>query len=173
MLASAIICLPQQSHFSTISSFTIYFLCSDGKLSGGVNKEGVAFYNNLIDELIANGLKPFVTIFHWDLPQALEDEYGGFLSPRVVDDFADFAELCYKEFGDRVKHWSTMNEPGIFIENGYNNGARAPGRCSAWMNNGCPAGNSATEPYIVGHHMLLCHGAAVKVYKEKYRVSQL
>ncbi|KAI8545756.1 hypothetical protein RHMOL_Rhmol07G0062700 [Rhododendron molle] len=172
MLASAIICLPQQSHFSTISSFTIYFLCSDGKLSGGVNKEGVAFYNNLIDELIANGLKPFVTIFHWDLPQALEDEYGGFLSPRVVDDFADFAELCYKEFGDRVKHWSTMNEPGIFIENGYNNGARAPGRCSAWMNNGCPAGNSATEPYIVGHHMLLCHGAAVKVYKEKYRASQ-
>ncbi|XP_058225196.1 beta-glucosidase 12-like [Rhododendron vialii] len=143
-----------------------------GKLSGGVNKEGVAFYNNLIDELIANGLKPFVTIFHWDLPQALEDEYGGFLSPRIVDDFADFAELCFKEFGDRVKHWITMNEPWTFIDNGYNDGALAPGRCSAWMNNGCPAGNSATEPYIVGHHMLLCHGAAVKVYKEKYWASQ-
>ncbi|KAI8545738.1 hypothetical protein RHMOL_Rhmol07G0061300 [Rhododendron molle] len=147
-------------------------LLPNGKLSGGVNKEGVAFYNSLIDELIANGLKPFVTIFHWDLPQALEDEYLGFLSPRIVDDFADFAELCFKEFGDRVKHWITMNEPWTFIDNGYNTGALAPGRCSAWMNNDCTGGDSATEPYIVAHHMLLSHGATVKIYKEKYQASQ-
>ncbi|KAI8545762.1 hypothetical protein RHMOL_Rhmol07G0063500 [Rhododendron molle] len=143
-----------------------------GKLSGGVNKEGVAFYNNLINELIANGLKPFITLFHWDLPQALEDEYGGFLSPRIVADFVDFAELCYKEFGDRVKHWITLNEPWTFAFLGYDLGSLAPGRCSAWRNNDCPAGDSATEPYIVGHHMLLCHGAAAKVYKEKYLASQ-
>ncbi|KAH7863679.1 hypothetical protein Vadar_020645 [Vaccinium darrowii] len=143
-----------------------------GKLSGGVNKEGVAFYNHLIDELVSNGLKPFVTMFHWDLPQALEDEYGGWLSPRIVADFADFAELCYKEFGDRVKHWITINEPWTVALLGYDLGTLAPGRCSAWRNNDCPAGNSATEPYIVGHHMLISHGAAVKVYKEKYQASQ-
>ncbi|XP_059649069.1 beta-glucosidase 12-like isoform X1 [Cornus florida] len=143
-----------------------------GKLSGGVNTEGVAFYNNLINELLANGIQPLVTIFHWDLPQPLHEEYGGFLSPRVLDDFLDFAELCFKEFGDRVKHWLTMNEPWIFTSGGYDTGASAPGRCSSWMNNDCPAGNSATEPYIVGHNLLLCHASTVKLYKQKYQAKQ-
>ncbi|GFP93126.1 beta-glucosidase 24 [Phtheirospermum japonicum] len=138
-----------------------------GKLSGGVNKEGIAFYNNVINELLANGITPFVTIFHWDLPQALEDEYTGFLSPLIVDDFRDFSELCFKEFGDRVKHWITLNEPFIFTNGGYDGGFLgnlAPGRCSS-----CPKGNSATEPYIVAHHLLLSHAAAVQIYKEKYQ----
>ncbi|KAI5322977.1 hypothetical protein L3X38_032049 [Prunus dulcis] len=59
-------------------------LLPNGKLSGGVNKEGIKYYNNLINELLRNGLTPFVTLFHWDLPQTLEDEYGGFLSPHIV-----------------------------------------------------------------------------------------
>nr|ARU79077.1 beta-glucosidase 9 GH1 family [Camellia sinensis] len=143
-----------------------------GKLSGGVNKEGVAFYNNLINELLSHGIQPFVTLFHWDLPQALEDEYGGFLGPQIVKDFQDFSELCFKEFGDRVKYWMTMNEPYIFILDGYDLGSKAPGRCSPWRSKGCPAGDSATEPYIVGHHMLLSHAATVKLYKEKYQESQ-
>ncbi|XAR54321.1 Beta-primeverosidase [Bertholletia excelsa] len=143
-----------------------------GKLSGGVNREGVAFYNNLINELLEKGLTPFATIFHWDLPQTLEDEYGGFLSPLVVHDFRDFAEVCFKEFGDRVKYWITINEPWIFAGQGYDVGATAPGRCSAWMNNNCPAGNSGTEPYMVGHNLLLSHAATVKLYKEKYQASQ-
>ncbi|XP_044490041.1 beta-glucosidase 12-like [Mangifera indica] len=143
-----------------------------GKLSGGVNKQGINFYNNLIDELLSNGLQPFVTIFHWDLPQALEDEYGGFLSPRIVDDFRDFAEVCFKEFGDRVKHWITLNEPWTFSSYGYDSGFIAPGRCSKWVNAACQAGNSATEPYIVGHHLLLSHAAAVKLYKQKYQAIQ-
>ncbi|KAL3516572.1 hypothetical protein ACH5RR_023474 [Cinchona calisaya] len=143
-----------------------------GKLSGGINKEGVAFYNNLINELISNGIKPFVTIYHWDTPKTLEEEYRSFLSPLIVDDYLDFVELCFKEFGDRVKYWITMNEPYIFINGGYDGGSLAPGRCSAWLSNNCPAGNSATEPYIVGHHMLLCHAAAVKLYREKYQATQ-
>ncbi|XP_052179935.1 beta-glucosidase 12-like [Diospyros lotus] len=143
-----------------------------GKLSGGVNKEGIAFYNNVINELLAKGVQPFVTIFHWDLPQVLEDEYGGFLSPKFLDDYQDFAELCFKEFGDRIKHWITFNEPYVFIGNGYDLGGFAPGRCSAYKNNNCPAGNSATEPYIAGHHLILAHAKAVKLYKEKYQATQ-
>ncbi|TXG60168.1 hypothetical protein EZV62_014741 [Acer yangbiense] len=140
-----------------------------GKLSGGVNKEGISFYNNLINDLLSNGLQPFVTLFHWDLPQALEDEYGGFLSPHIVDDFRDFAEVCYKEFGDRVKYWITINEPWTYSNGGYDQGTLAPGRCSKWVNAACQAGNSSTEPYLVSHHMLLSHAAAVKLYKQKYQ----
>ncbi|XAR54322.1 Beta-primeverosidase [Bertholletia excelsa] len=134
-----------------------------GKLSRGVNKEGIAFYNNLINDLVSNGLVPFVTLFHWDLPQALEDDYGGFLSSYIVDDFRDNAELCFKEFGDRIKYSITFNEPWTFSYQGYDPGVLAPGRCSAWRNNNCPTGNSATEPYIVGHNLLLSHAAACPI----------
>ncbi|KAG5539001.1 hypothetical protein RHGRI_019526 [Rhododendron griersonianum] len=116
-------------------------------------------------------IQPYVTIFHWDLPQALEDEYGGFLSPLIVDDFVDFANLCFKEFGDRVKHWITMNEPWSYSYGGYDAGLLAPGRCSAWMSF-CPTGNSGTEPYKVAHNLLLSHAATVKLYKQKYQASQ-
>ncbi|KAG4399621.1 hypothetical protein GLYMA_08G269432v4 [Glycine max] len=90
----------------------------------GVN-HGVNYYNNLINELMANGLQPYVILFHWDVPQVLEDEYGGFLSPHIVDDFRDYAKLCFKEFGNRVKHWITLNEPRSVSNNGYANGRRA------------------------------------------------
>ncbi|XP_051145086.1 beta-glucosidase 12-like [Andrographis paniculata] len=144
-----------------------------GKLSGGVNKKGIAFYNNVFNELIANGITPFVTLFHWDLPQALEDEYKGFLSPRVIDDYRDFADICFKEFGDRIKHWITFNEPFVFINGGYDGGLvgnLAPGRCTSRAK--CRQGNSATEPYIVGHHILLSHAVAVELYKKKYQATQ-
>ncbi|XP_021832728.1 cyanogenic beta-glucosidase-like, partial [Prunus avium] len=147
-------------------------LLPNGKLSGGVNKEGIKYYNNLINELLRNGLTPFVTLFHWDLPQTLEDEYGGFLSPHIVNHFQDYAELCYKEFGDRVKHWSTVNEPYTFSNNGYALGSLAPGRCSTWQQLNCTGGDSSTEPYLVTHHQLLAHAAAVKLYKNRYQASQ-
>ncbi|KAG8363567.1 hypothetical protein BUALT_Bualt19G0035900 [Buddleja alternifolia] len=145
-----------------------------GKLSGGVNKEGIAFYNSVFNELLAHGITPFVTLFHWDLPQALEDEYLGFLNPLIIDDFRGFADLCFKEFGDRVKHWMTMNEPYIFTNGGYDGGDGgnlAPGRCSSRAD--CPQGNSATEPYVVAHHMLICHATTVQLYKEKYQATQM
>ncbi|KAJ0038176.1 hypothetical protein Pint_24084 [Pistacia integerrima] len=142
-----------------------------GKIDGGVNQQGVDFYNDLINELISNGLKPFVTLFHWDLPQALQDEYGGFLSSKVVDDYADYVDFCFKAFGDRVKHWVTVNEPNLFSMTGYATGTDAPGRCSNYIGS-CPEGNSGTEPYLVAHHLLLCHATAVKLYKKNYQASQ-
>ncbi|BBH07494.1 beta glucosidase 12, partial [Prunus dulcis] len=117
-------------------------------------------------------LTPFVTLFHWDLPQTLEDEYGGFLSPHIVNHFQDYAELCYKEFGDRVKLWSTLNEPYTFSDYGYATGTLAPGRCSTWQQLNCTGGDSSIEPYLVTHHQLLAHAAAVKLYKNKYQASQ-
>ncbi|MCE0480948.1 hypothetical protein HAX54_038257 [Datura stramonium] len=139
-----------------------------GKVSKGVNPEGIKFYNNVINELIANGITPFVTLFHWDTPQALEDEYGGFLSSKIAKDYGDYVDICFKEFGDRVKYWITLNEPLSYSMNGYTKGTFAPGRCSNYVGN-CTEGNSGTEPYIVAHNLLLAHATGVKVYREKYQ----
>ncbi|XP_028247208.1 vicianin hydrolase-like [Glycine soja] len=141
------------------------------KGKGAVNGLGVEFYNNLIDEVLSNDLKPFVTLFHWDFPQALEDEYGGFRSSNVVEDFRKYADFCYKTFGDRVKHWVTINEPLSYSINGYNGGTFAPSRCSKYVAN-CSAGDSSIEPYIVGHYLLLAHEAAATLYKKKYQARQ-
>ena len=78
-------------------------------------------------------------------------------------------DLCFKEFGDRVKYWTTINEPNSFAIGGYATGDMAPGRCSNYIGN-CTFGNSGTEPYIVGHNLLLSHATAVKLYKENYQV---
>uniref|UniRef100_M1CXV3 Beta-glucosidase n=1 Tax=Solanum tuberosum TaxID=4113 RepID=M1CXV3_SOLTU len=142
-----------------------------GKVSKGVNPEGIKFYNDVFNELIANGITPFVTLFHWDTPQALEDEYKGFLSSKIAKDYGDFVDICFKEFGDRVKHWITLNEPLSYSMNGYTKGTFAPGRCSKYVGN-CTEGNSATEPYIVAHNLLLAHATAVKIYRDKYQKSQ-
>ncbi|XP_047067450.1 beta-glucosidase 12-like isoform X1 [Lolium rigidum] len=144
----------------------------DGTLRGGVNKEGIKYYNNLINELLSKGLQPFVTLFHWDSPQALEDEYEGFLNPNIINDYKDYAEVCFREFGDRVKHWITFNEPWSFSVASYAMGIFAPGRCSSWELGKCSVGDSGTEPYIVGHHQLLAHAAAVRLYKQKYQDAQ-
>ncbi|KAL6006085.1 hypothetical protein ACLOJK_040130 [Asimina triloba] len=137
--------------------------------NGGVNSKGVQYYHNLINELIENGIEPCATIFHWDVPQVLEDEYGGFRSKRILDDYSEFAEFCFKEFGDRVKMWVTINEPSIFATHGYGNGINAPGRCSPPA---CPAGDSSREPYLVSHVLLLAHSRAVRIYRSKYQESQ-
>ncbi|XP_022738214.1 beta-glucosidase 13-like [Durio zibethinus] len=142
----------------------------DGTLSGGINQEGVNHYNNLIDELIKHGIKPFVTLMHFDSPEALENKYGGFLNRTVVKDFKNYAEICFKAFGDRVKNWITINEPLIIAKFGYAMGVAPPGRCSDRRN--CPAGDSATEPYVAAHNLLLAHATAAKLYKEKYQATQ-
>lgn len=143
-------------------------LLPNGRVSGGVNPDGVRFYNELIDEILSQGLHPCVTIFHWEVPQHLEDLYGGFLSPRIVEDFVNFADLAFKLFGDRVTTWITLNEPLSFSESGYALGLLAPGRCSFWYDSNCTGGDAGTEPYIVTHHQLLAHAAAYRLYKAKY-----
>uniref|UniRef100_A0A7N2R293 Uncharacterized protein n=1 Tax=Quercus lobata TaxID=97700 RepID=A0A7N2R293_QUELO len=117
-------------------------------------------------------IQPCITLFHWDTPQALEDEYDGFLSIDIVNDYHDYAEFCFKEFGDRVKLWTTFNEPNTFSSEGYATGTIAPGRCSSYVGN-CTFGNSGIEPYMVAHHILLSHATAVKLYREKYQASQM
>ncbi|AEE80017.1 Beta-glucosidase 30 [Arabidopsis thaliana] len=146
-------------------------LIPSGKLKDGVNKEGVQFYKDLIDELLANDIQPSMTLYHWDHPQSLEDEYGGFLSPKIVEDFRDFARICFEEFGDKVKMWTTINEPYIMTVAGYDQGNKAAGRCSKWVNEKCQAGDSSTEPYIVSHHTLLAHAAAVEEFRKCEKTS--
>lgn len=85
------------------------------------------------------------------------------------NDFVAYAETCFRLFGDRVKHWITFNEPNIFIQMGYDVGIFAPRRCSSWMRN-CSHGNSATEPYIAAHNVLLSHAAAVDVFRTRFQV---
>ncbi|CAI0414980.1 unnamed protein product [Linum tenue] len=144
----------------------------NGTVEGGPNQEGIEYYNNLINELLVNGVKPFVTIFHFDLPEALKREYVGFLSPKVVKDFVAYADVCFKHFGDRVQHWVTINEPLSYSLFAYGTGMMAPGQCSKWMNLNCTGGDSATEPYIVAHNLLLAHATTVKLYREKYQAIQ-
>lgn len=92
---------------------------------GVVNPAGVQFYNALIDELIANGIEPLVTIFHWDLPMWAYKK-GGWLSRRIVKLFSDYTSVVVDAFSDRVQYWMPMNEPQCFIMNGYMQGAHAP-----------------------------------------------
>ncbi|RRT46345.1 hypothetical protein B296_00051610 [Ensete ventricosum] len=134
------------------------------KGEGRVNWKGVAYYNRLINYMLQRGITPYANLYHYDLPEALEKKYNGLLSRRTVEAYANYAEFCFKAFGDRVKNWMTFNEPRVVAALGYDDGKFAPGRCT-----NCSAGNSATEPYIVAHNMILSHAAAVKRYRDKYQ----
>ncbi len=95
--------------------------------TGKTNKEGIAFYNRLIDECLALGLLPYLTLYHWDLPQALQKE-GGWASHQMLKWFSRYTTLCAESFGDRVKHWIILNEPIGFTSLGYMLGIHAPGK---------------------------------------------
>ncbi|RDX98302.1 Beta-glucosidase 11, partial [Mucuna pruriens] len=118
------------------------------------------------------GIQPHVTLQHWDLPQTLDDEYGGWVSRRIVKDFTTFADVCFREFGDRVKYWTTVNEANVYAAFGYDVGMLPPQRCSPSSISNCSRGNSSTEPYMVAHHMLLAHASAARLYRKKYQGMQ-
>ncbi|XP_052107320.1 hydroxyisourate hydrolase isoform X3 [Arachis duranensis] len=139
---------------------------------GPINPKGLQFYNNFINELISNGIQPHVTLHNFDLPQALEDEYGGWVSPKIIRDFTNYADVCFREFGDRVLYWNTVNEPNVFTIGGYDEGTTPPTRCSPpfCKKYNSSRGDSTTEPYLAVHHILLSHSSAVRLYRRKYKM---
>jgi len=143
-----------------------------------VNQEGVDFYNKVFDALHAAGIEPWVTIFHNDYPQALNypNATGAWLNPKAADIFNDYAEFCFKTFGDKVKNWITLNEPEISAWYGYGNAGSLPLRCSPSYSARCAemggGGNSSTEPYIATKNLILSHARAVQTYRNKYKASQ-
>ncbi|XP_021775935.1 beta-glucosidase 13-like [Chenopodium quinoa] len=132
----------------------------NGTVESGINQEGIDFYNNFIDELVANGITPIVTLFHFDLPVPLQKQYFGFMRPNVVEQFTEFADLCFEKFGDRVKYWGTINEPYVFGAYGYKMGLPSDLQKD-------PRGS-----FIATHHIILAHASAAKLYKDKYQKSQ-
>jgi beta-glucosidase len=121
---------------------------------GPANLEGVAFYSRLVDGLLARGIRPIVTLYHWDLPQALEDA-GGWTSRETATRFAEYARLVARALGDRVEVWTTLNEPWCSAFLGYGSGAHAPGR------------TDAEASLRAMHHLNLAHGLAVQVLREE------
>ncbi|KAL5726671.1 beta-glucosidase [Ranunculus cassubicifolius] len=136
-------------------------LIPDGR--GAVNPKGLEYYNNLFDELVSHGIEPHVTLVHFDVPQILQDEYEGLQSPKFIEDFTAYADICFKEFGDRVKYWMTFNEPNTAV--GFT-------RCFSPLDHNCSFPISDRETYRAGHNVLLSHAAAVDLYRTKYQESQ-
>ncbi|CAM8987769.1 unnamed protein product [Rhodiola kirilowii] len=126
---------------------------------------------NLIDALLVKGIQPYVTIYHWDLPQVLEDRYGGWLD-QTDSDFELYATTCFQAFGDRVKYWITFNEPHGMSIQGYDTGIQAPGRCSIVGHLLCKVGKSDTGPYIVAHNVLLAHAVVYCSYQKNFKKTQ-
>lgn len=121
---------------------------------GKVNEEGIAFYDRLINELINNDIVPMITVYHWDLPQALQDEYGGWESREIVDDFVNYAKTLFERFGDRVKHWIILNEQNVFTAHGWLMGSHPPGKV-----------NNRKMFYQVNHHAFMAHAKSVLALK--------
>lgn len=125
-----------------------------------INEVGVQYYNNLIDELLKYNIKPLVTIYHWDLPQPLQD-LGGWANPHIVDWFSDYVRVLYERFGDRVKHWITINEPSIVCNFGYGSDKAAP-----------KLNSHGIGEYMCAKYILLAHANAYHIYDKEFRAVQ-
>ena len=119
---------------------------------GPVNQRGLDFYERLVDALLENGIEPMVTLYHWDLPAAMDDR-GGWLNPDIAQWFADYASVVFAKLDDRIKLWVTLNEPWVVTDGGYLHGTLAPGHRNRF------------EAPIATHHLLRAHGAAVEAYR--------
>ena len=121
---------------------------------GRMNPKGLGYYDRLIDLLLERHIRPFVTLYHWDLPLALEDK-GGWLNDDTARWFGDYADLAFRAFSDRVPYWMTINEPAIIMEKGYVTGVYAPGH------------RNAAEAPVVARNLLRAHGYAVSAYRDR------
>ena len=121
---------------------------------GRMNPKGLGDYDRLIDLLLERHIRPFVTLYHWDLPLALEDK-GGWLNDDTARWFGDYADLAFRAFSDRVPYWMTINEPAIIMEKGYVTGVYAPGH------------RNAAEAPVVARNLLRAHGYAVSAYRDR------
>jgi beta-glucosidase len=119
---------------------------------GRVNSAGLAFYDRLADLLLARGIRPVVTLYHWDLPAALDDQ-GGWLNRDIAEWFADYARVMVRALGDRVALWATLNEPWVVSDAGYLHGVHAPGH------------RAPAEAPIASHNLLRAHGAALRAIR--------
>lgn len=119
---------------------------------GTLNSAGLAFYDRLVDTLLESGIEPLVTLYHWDLPAALDDR-GGWLNPDIAGWFADYATILFGKLDDRVKKWVTLNEPWVVVDGGYLHGALAPGHRNLF------------EAPIASRNLMRAHGAAVQAYR--------
>ncbi|CAN6614722.1 hypothetical protein TRVA0_006S00342 [Trichomonascus vanleenenianus] len=126
--------------------------------NGTVNKKGLEHYIDEVDYLIANGITPVVTIYHWDMPQALQNAYGGWIDKHVVEDYANYARTVFHALANKVKTWITMNEPQVFCQDYYD-----------WPDKVFPTFNKTAleRKYLCGHHAILAHATAVKVFREE------
>ncbi len=128
---------------------------------GAVNEPGLDYYDRLVDALLDANIVPFVTLFHWDMPQALQDEMGGFAGRDCAAHFADYAEVVAGRLGDRVGHWITLNEPWVYATLGHLRGLHAPGRANPWV-------------FLrVVHHQLLGHGLAAERLRARHAATQV
>jgi beta-glucosidase len=120
---------------------------------GRVNAAGLDFYERLVDALLAANIQPFATLYHWDLPQALQDDFGGWASRDTSKAFAEYVDVVSRRLSDRVHHWITLNEPQVSATHGYREGSHAPGMRDERM------------AWQVSHNLLLAHGLAVPVLR--------
>jgi beta-glucosidase len=127
---------------------------------GRVNAAGLDYYDRLVDELLANGIEPYVTLYHWDLPQVLEDQ-GGWPARATAEAFVEYTEAVARRLGDRVTRWITHNEPWVVAWLGYSWGVHAPGR------------TSDADAIATSHHLLLSHGWAVDVLRREVPNAQV
>jgi len=128
--------------------------------TGTVNQKGVDFYHRVIDKTLEKGLQPWVTIYHWDIPQCLEDK-GGWANREVIDWFSEYADFCTKEYGDKVKNWMIFNEPAAFTGLGYMAGMHAPGKV-----------NFSKFKKAV-HHVVLCQAEGGRIAKKNVPDGQI
>jgi beta-glucosidase len=120
--------------------------------TGRVNQKGIDFYSRLVDELLKKGIKPNATLYHWDLPEALDDR-GGWLNRDIAEWFSDYATTMFEALGDRVALWSTLNEPWVVTDGGYLHGVLAPGHANLF------------EAPVATHNLMRSHGMAVQRFR--------